>query len=138
MTENTMALTQSEITHYTNYWCKTKGISSKDLDQHPRADDLVLLISFRDAMWDKLNISERGCWAGYWSSIYIKKNKLKTKALNKLEQITITATDRHNQQQALLAIQRKQIKALKQNPYSKPVENIAAKDTGPTHSVPWE
>lgn len=131
-------LTKDELRHYTNYWCKTKGISSKDLDTHPRADDLTLLIAFRDAMWDKLNQKERGCWAGYWSSIYVKKNKLKPKALNKLEQITITATDRHLTTLVKTSQQRQKIKALRQNPYSKSTAYIAAKSVGLAQTVPWE
>lgn len=133
-----LSLSTDEIRHYTNLWCKSKGISSKDLEQHPRADDLVLLIAFRDAMWDKLNKVEQGCWAGYWSSIYIKKNKLKDKALKKLEQITITATDRHLKNLVQSAQQRQRIKALRQNPYSKPMDDIAAKDMGLAQTVPWE
>lgn len=132
------SLTSSELNHYTNLWCREKGIHSKDLETHPRADDVVLLLVFRDAMWTKLNRSEQGCWAGYWSSVYVKKNKLKNKALTKLEQITITATDRHLKEIIIKAKQRQRIKALRQNPYSKPVDNIAAKDIGLAHSVPWE
>lgn len=135
---NTHPLTSRELTHYTNLWCREKGIHSKDLEQHPCADDVVLLLALRDAMWTKLNKSEQGCWAGYWSSVYVKKNKLKNKALKKLEQITITASDRHLREIVKQATARQRIRQLKQNPYSKPVENIAAKDTGLTHSVPWE
>lgn len=133
-----MALTIKEINHYTNYWCKTKGITSKDLEQHPQVDDVILLVAFRDAMWDKLNVSERACWAGYWSSVYVKKNKLKSKALTKLEQITIIATNRHLKKIITQASQRKTIKALRQNPYAKPAEDIAAKDVGLAQTVPWE
>lgn len=127
----TEALSKSELEHYTNYWCKSKGISSKDLTEHPRIDDIILLLAFREAMWIKLNKAEQGCWSGYWSSIYHKRNRLKGKALKKLEQITITAENRHT-----MTINK--IKQLKQNPHSKPVENIVAKDTGSSHSVPWE
>ena len=133
-----MALTQKEITHYTNLWCRQKGIHASDLDKHPRADDLVLLIAFRDAMWHKLNASEKGCWAGYWSSVYVKKNTLKNKALDKLEKITITASDRHLKTIVTQAQQRQYIKALRQNPNAKPVENMTAKDTGPAQTAPWE
>jgi hypothetical protein len=136
-----MALTLSEINHYTNYWCKSKGISSKDLEQHPRADDLVLLIAFRDAMWNRLNKSEQGVWAGYWSSVYVKKNSLHDKGLKKLEQITITAEHRHLQNLVKQAQQRQRIRQLKansQNPYAKPVDDMTAKDTGLSQTAPWE
>jgi hypothetical protein len=135
---NCESLSKSEIQHYTNYWCKTKGISIKDIESHPRADDIVLLVAFRDAMWDKLNLSEQGCWAGYWNSVYKKKNKLKIKGLNKLEQITITATQRHLKNIIHQAQLRHRIKALKQNPDSKPMDDIAAKDIGPNQSAPWD
>jgi len=132
------SLTVSELNHYTNLWCRERGIHASDLEKHPRADDIVLLLRFREELWHKLNKNEQSCWAGYWSSIYVKKNKLKLKALKKLEQITITATDRHLKQIIHTAQLRQKIKQLKQNPYSKPVDDIAAKDTGLTQTVPWE
>jgi len=131
-------LSKKELEHYTNYWCKTKGISLKDLERHPRADDLVLLIAFRDALWPKLNKSEQSCWAGYWSSVYVKKNTLKTKALNKLEQITITATDRHLKNIIIQAQLTQRIQALKQNPYAKSADNMTAKDADLSQSAPWD
>jgi len=127
----TEPLSQKEITHYTNYWCKTKGISIKDIESHPRADDIVLLIAFRDAVWNILNKAEQGSWAGYWSSVYVKKNKLKIKALKKLEQITITATNRHSRQL-------QSIKAMRQNPYAKPSAYMTAKSEGLDQSAPWD
>ena len=127
----TEALTQSELAHYTNLWCKSKGISSRDLTLHPRIDDIILLLAFREAMWSKLNKAEQGCWSGYWSSIYHKRNKLKLKAFKKLEQITITAEQRHISTVNM-------IRQIRQNPYSKSADNIVAKDAGPTHSGPWE
>ncbi len=36
----------SELNHLTNYWCRTLGIHSKDLVEHPQADDVVLLVNF--------------------------------------------------------------------------------------------
>ena len=129
----TQPLSHSELAHYTNYWCKCKGISIKDIESHIRADDVVLLVAFRDAMWDKLNRSEQGSWAGYWNSVYFKKNKLKNKALKKLEQITITATDRLHK----LQTQRQRIKALRQNPI-KNLRDMTAKAAEPTQTVTWE
>ena len=134
----TLPLSHSELAHYTNYWCKTKGISIKDIESHIRADDIVLLVAFRDAMWDKLNKSEQGSWAGYWNSVYFKKNKLKIKALKKLEQITITATNRHLKNIVYQAQQRQRIKALRQNPNAKPSAYMTAKSEGPDQSAPWD
>jgi len=131
-------LSQSELTHYTNYWCKTKGISIKDIESHPRADDIVLLVAFRDEFWNKLNKFEQASWAGYWSSVYVKKNKLKKKALDKLENIIITANQRHLKNLVIQAQQRQRIKALKQNPHAKPSVYMTAKSEGLDQSAPWD
>lgn len=135
---NNVPLSANELNHYTNLWCRERGIHSKDLEKHPRADDIVLLLRFREELWHKLNRSEQGCWAGYWSSVYKKRNALKSKALNKLEQITITANDRHLKALINKAKQRQKIRQLRQNPYSKSTDNIAAKDVEISQTVPWE
>jgi hypothetical protein len=132
------AFEQSQLV---GYWSKTKGITQKDFEQHPRIDDIILLIRFRDALWSRLNQSERGCWAGYWSSVYVKKNKLKTKALKKLEQITITAEQRHLQNIIHQAKQTQQIRSLRQrsqNPDSKSSAYMTAKSEEPAQTAPWE
>lgn len=131
-------LTKSELEHYTNYWCKTKGISSRDLEQHPQMDDVVLMLRWRDAMWDKLNKSEQAVWGAYWNTVYHKRRPIHKKALTKLEQITITASDRHLKNLVTMAQTKQKIKALRQNPYSKPADDMTAKDAGLTQTVPWE
>lgn len=131
-------LSKDELRHYTNYWCRTKGISSRDLAEHPQADDVILMLQWRDAMWHKLNPSEQAVWGAYWNTVYHKRRALHKKALTKLEQITITATDRHLQELVKQAQQRQRIKALQQNPYSKPADNMTAKDVGLAQTVPWE
>lgn len=131
-------LTKSELTHYTNLWCRQKGIHSSDLDNHPQVDDVVLMLKWRDAMWIKLNASEKAVWGAYWSIVYHKQRPIHKKALRKLEQITITASDRHLKASIKLAQQKQRIKALRQNPYSKPADNIVAKDAGLAQTVPWE
>lgn len=120
-----------EQSQLVGYWAKTKGLTQKDLLEHPQIDDAILLIQIRDEMWSKFNLSERGCWSGYWNSVYFKRNRLKKKAYKKLEQIIITATTRHETQRQL-------IKALKQNPYAKPSAYMTAKTEGLTQTVPWE
>ena len=128
-------ITKNElIEYYTNYWCKTKGISKKDLESHPQIDDVILMLRFRDSLWSNMNASEQGIWAAYWSRVYHKRRALHNKALKKLEQITITATDRLLQ----LQNQRQRIKALRQNPIHKPADNMTAKDVGPSQTVSWE
>jgi hypothetical protein len=94
---NNEPLSKSEITHYTNMWCRSKGISAKDLESHLQADDLVLLINIREATWHMLNQQEQGVWAAYWGWTYTKKFSLKKKHIKKLEIITFQALSRYNQ-----------------------------------------
>lgn len=138
MDETKLPLTARELTHYTNMWCKSKGITSADLDKHPQADDVVLMLKWREEMWHKLNASEQAVWGAYWNIVYNKKRALYKKALNKLEQITITASDRHLKNLIKTAQQRQRIKALRQNPNSKPADDMTAKDAGLSQTVPWE
>lgn len=128
-------MTKNELLeYYTNYWCRSKGISKKDLESHAQIDDVILMLRFRDNLWTILNQSEQAIWGAYWNTVYHKRRPLHNKALKKLEQITITATDRLHKLQA----QRQRIKALRQNPNAKPADNMTAKDVGPSQTVPWE
>ncbi len=127
-------LGKSELTHYTNLWCRQRGIHARDLETHPCADDVVALLAWRETIWHKLNRSEQASWAGYWNSVYHKKNPIRSKALKKLETITTQAEHRHLK----TIIQRAKIKALRQNPINKSAENMTAKDADSTQSVPWD
>jgi hypothetical protein len=131
---STHPLSKKELTHYTNLWCRQRGIHSRDLETHPRVDDVVALLAWREEMWHKLNRSEQACWAGFWSSIYHKKNKISSKALKKLQTITTQAEHRHLK----TIIQRAKIKATRQNPINKSAYDMTAKDAGSTQSVPWD
>jgi hypothetical protein len=91
-------LGQSQIKHYTNLWCQSRGIQAEDLENHPQADDVVLLIKIREQFWNFLNKSEQGVWSAYWSSVYHKKFALKKNALTKLELITNSAIFKQQQQ----------------------------------------
>jgi hypothetical protein len=133
-----LPLTRSELNHYTNLWCRQKGIHASDLDKHPQIDDVILMLVWRGDMWKKLNKSEQAVWGAYWNTVYHKQRPIHKKALKKLEQITITATDRHLKDLVIKAKQKQRIKALRQNPYSKPADNIVAKDAGLAQTVPWE
>jgi hypothetical protein len=135
---DTFPLTISELNHYTNLWCREKGIHSKDLETHPHADDVVIMLRIREDLFDIFNHSERAVWGAYWNTVYHKRRPIHKKALKKLEQITITATDRHLENTRLQAVQRQRIQALKQNPYSKSSDDIVAKTDDSTCSVPWE
>jgi hypothetical protein len=91
------------------YWAKKKGISLSTIEQHPQFQDVVLLLNFRDALWQDLNKSEQGIWAAYWNLTYCKNRALSKKKLNKLEQITNTVIGKKEQQ----AQQREKVKALR-------------------------
>lgn len=103
----------NDIEHYTNYWCKSKGISSQALTSHKQIDDIMLLLKWRDSIWPVLDQKEQGVWAAYWSWCYHKQYPLKNKHLTKLEKITISAIDRHEQKESKLEKQRNQIKQLR-------------------------
>jgi hypothetical protein len=90
---------QTLIQGVTNYWCRMKGIHSRDLDSHPQIDDVMLLLKYRDGMWIKLNTSEQAHWGAIWDWTYHRKLPLKTKHLAKLELITIQAEQRHRKKQ---------------------------------------
>lgn len=107
-------MAQSLIEGVTNYWCRTKGIQSTDLETHPQMDDVILLIQYRDAMWSKLNKSEQAHWGAVWDWCYHKKHSLKRKHLAKLELITEQATTRYQLQQNQLAKARQRIHQLRQ------------------------
>ena len=80
-------LTFQEKVHYTNLWCRSIGIKSRDLDTHKSIDDAILLIQFHRANWQDLDSRERGVWAALWSYVYHRECGLKQKHLNQLETI---------------------------------------------------
>lgn len=127
-----------EQSQFVGYWAKTKGITQKDLTDHPQIDDVILLVKWRDVMWDKLNPAEQAVWGAYWGYTYSKRKPLKRKSLDKLEQITITASQRHLSNLVKKETQKLKIKALRQNPYEKSVENMTAKAMDTTQSAPWD
>ena len=114
------------------YWLKRKGITRKDIETHKQIDDVVLLLRWKDAMHSLLNASELSVWGAYWGYTYKKRKALKKKSLKKLEQITITATQRHTQQQSKAQQQQQRIKALRQNPYEKSSAYMTAKSEDTT------
>jgi hypothetical protein len=133
--QQVQALEQEQLV---GYWCKKRGITRKALENHPQIDDVMLLIKWRDLMEDKLNRSEQAVFGAYWGYTYTKRKALKIKNLKKLEQITITATERHNQQIQHKQAQREKIKALRQNPYEKSSAYTTAKSEDSACSAPWE
>lgn len=81
---------------------KRRGITSQDIESHPRADDVVLLTAFKDTFHSKMNPKELATWAGYWNTVYYKKKPLKDKALVKFEQIINNIQQREQHQQQVL------------------------------------
>jgi hypothetical protein len=100
-------------TQVTNYWCRSKGIKSEDLDTHPQIDDVMLLLKYRDGMWIKLNTSEQAHWGAIWDWTYHRKYPLKNKHLAKLELITIQAEQRHANKMAQINKARQKIRSLR-------------------------
>lgn len=112
--------------HFTNYWCKTKGITARDLETHPQADDLVILVHWKDSLWHQANPAERGMWAFMWGIIYNQKSKAKNKHWRKFEAMTAQI---HNRQKELNH-QREKIKAMRTSTrtrYAKEQVNNGAK-----------
>ena len=140
---NELPLTQAELNHYTNLWCREKGIHSKDLESHPRADDLVFLIKIKEGIWSDITLGNKKSWECIWDWCYHLKKPLKAKHIKKLEHISINAYNTSKFKAQRKAEQRQRIKALRQNPTVATqnkisAENIAAKDAGLAQTVPWE
>lgn len=96
------------------YWCSLKGIKKADLDRHPSIDDVILLMRWRDAMWQSVNNSEQAFWGALWNIVYRNGGKLKKKHLDKLEFITNNIILRQEKKAQKLQTQRERIKQLRQ------------------------
>ena len=87
----TEQLSKSEILHYTNLWCKQRGFKSRDLQDHPWADDIVALRIIFDEFGQFM---DKGCfnvWNGLWSMVYTQQYPLKAKHISQLEGIVKAA-----------------------------------------------
>jgi hypothetical protein len=92
---NLNLLTTDQLkTYYTNVWCIEQGIKSRDITNHPRIDDAILLINIRNEYWTFFNASNKGLWAALWNKVYHLQFKLKPKHFTQLEQLIITASSR--------------------------------------------
>lgn len=103
-------LSNYEKTHYTNLWCKSIGIKSRDLDNHPSIDDAIFLIQFRQTNWSYMTKSEQAVWGSYWAWVYHKQINIKQAWLTKLAHITESVIIRRNKDEE----NRQKIKALRQ------------------------
>ena len=104
-------LTNSELTYYTNLWCRSVGIKSRDLTKHPQIDDVIILVKFHQEFWFDLDKTQRGVWAALWSWVYHKQFSLKAKHLNKLANITASVIGRRSKAEKT----RQHIKALRES-----------------------
>jgi hypothetical protein len=87
-------------------WLRSKGLTVRDIEQHPQITDVILLSHWRDALWDDANLSERSFWGTQWDWAYIRQYPLKKKMLTKLENITTIINNRQQgKQQQRLYIQ---------------------------------
>ncbi len=104
-------LSKSEILRYTELWCREKGLRLTDLTTHPQIDDVMLLVQWRDEVWNHLTLPERSTWGGIWSWTYTRCLPLKNKHLDKLEEIIKNVQARKSSLQA----KRNLIKQLRQS-----------------------
>jgi hypothetical protein len=111
---NLNLLTSDQLkTYYTNRWCIEQGIKNRDILNHPKIDDAILLINIRNEYWTFFNASNKGLWAALWNKVYHLQFNLKPKHLKQLEQLVITATSRQQtleKQRQLIKANRKEIK----------------------------
>lgn len=119
-------LTNSEKVHYTNWWCRSIGIKSRDLDNHPSIDDAILLINFRDTLWTDLTKHEQGVWAAMWNRVYHKQYTLKGKHFRQLEEIAGHCNTRQQQRQQQI----NQIKQLRKHIQNEGVNMTANPPSG--------
>lgn len=92
---------------------KKRGITTQDIENHPRADDVVLLAVIKDQYHQEMNPSQLSTWAAYWSTVYFKKNSLKPKALTKLKEIILDIEYKKFEKEERRRDQLKRIRALR-------------------------
>jgi len=98
-----MATNSQILEHYTNLFCKIKGFKARDLENHPFADDLVMLVILRDEYSEYFTQQQWYDWKCIWVWVYAKKFPLKNKHRKQLEEITIQADKAKTRHQNKLA-----------------------------------
>lgn len=110
-------MAQSLIEGVTNYWCRTKGIHSKDLEKHPQIDDVILLIKFIEEYQKEFKAKQRLEVYLIWHSCYNNKKPLGKKYLKALLHIGQSLNHIRNLKAQHKQKARQKIKALrKQTP----------------------
>lgn len=102
------------IQHQTNLFCWQRGIKAKDLESHPCADDLVLLIRLKEEFWEDITKSNKQSLDCFWHWVYNQKQPLRHKHLTKLQHIAINGTNTRHHKNIKLRQARMKIKQLKQ------------------------
>jgi hypothetical protein len=87
-------LSHSELRHYTNLWCRSKGIHATDLETHSQIDDIMLLLAIKDEFGQEFTKSEQAVWGQKWGWVYNRKFPLKKKYRLALEQLCLTILER--------------------------------------------
>jgi hypothetical protein len=120
-------LTNSEKTQYTNEWCRSIGIKSKDLgcgiartndgkikdnqSAHGQIDDVILLIAIREEFWPYMDKAGQGFWARIWDLVYHHEKQFKKNWYNKFNVIIASAQFTQAKQKQ----RREKIQALRAN-----------------------
>jgi hypothetical protein len=100
-------------TQVTNYWCRTKGIYSRDLDQHPQIDDVIMLIKFIEEYQKDFTAKQRVELHLIWHSCYTNNKPLGKKYLKALLHVGERINQIRNSKAKHKQIAREKIKALR-------------------------
>ena len=69
-------------------WLREHGVSARDLETHPLADDMVTLLNIRQELWHLMTQSEQAVWGAYWGLVFVKKFPLNKKFWKKFTGIS--------------------------------------------------
>jgi hypothetical protein len=103
------SLTQREIQHYTNLWCKQQGFKNRELNNELTADNLVLLVIVKQEHWQYMDKKSKAVWNGLHSML-IKGYPFKEKHLKSVEKIIEQAT-KTKQKDSVIKAKIKQLKS---------------------------
>jgi hypothetical protein len=99
----------------TNYWCRTLGIHSRDLDTHPQIDDVIILINFIQEYEKEFTPKQRILVYIIWDWCYSKRKPLTRKYLKALEKTIYKLQQIRNLKLKATVKARNKIKALYRN-----------------------
>ncbi len=82
-----------------DFWLREHGVKSRDLESHPRIDDMIVLLQLRNELWDRMTQPERNTWGAYWGLVFQKQYPLNQKFWKKFTGITRSIDHRQQRQQ---------------------------------------